>query len=102
MAAFAVSGISVAVVFRMAHGQRVERIDIEVGIVKDGIVEVVAGLSPGDRVVERGHSRLVDGELVAPRTHIGEDVEELAAPRTHIGEDLEELGDLAETRGSDA
>ena len=56
-----------AVVFRFGADDRVERRVIEVGVIRDGIVEVLSGVSPGDVVVLRGHSRLVDGDLVAPR-----------------------------------
>jgi membrane fusion protein (multidrug efflux system) len=64
------------VVFLLSDDHRVERREVEVGISRDGFVEVVAGLSPGDRIVARGQSRLVDGELVAPRTVDGEKLEE--------------------------
>ncbi len=65
------------VVFRLNDDQRVERREVEVGINRNGFIEVVAGLSRGDRIVERGQSRLVDGELVAPRTAEGEPLEEV-------------------------
>ena len=65
------------VVFRLNDDQRVERREVEVGIYRNGFIEVVAGLSRGDRIVERGQSRLVDGELVAPRTAEGEPLEEV-------------------------
>jgi membrane fusion protein (multidrug efflux system) len=60
------------VVFRLNDESRVERRAVEVGINRDGFVELVAGVSPGDRIVLRGQSRLADGELVAPRTREGE------------------------------
>ena len=56
-----------AVVFRFGAEDRVERRVIEVGVVQGGVVEVLSGVSPGDIVVLRGHSRLVDGDLVVPR-----------------------------------
>jgi len=65
------------VVFRFNDDHRVERKEVEVGINRNGLVEVVAGLSPGDRIVLRGQSRLADGELVAPRSAEGEDLEEV-------------------------
>jgi membrane fusion protein (multidrug efflux system) len=65
------------VVFRLNDESRVERRAVEVGINRDGFVELVAGLSPGDRIVLRGQSRLADGELVAPRTREGELLEVL-------------------------
>ena len=60
-----------AVVFRLAPESRVERRVIETGIHRDGLIEVVRGLEPGDRVVARGHASLVDGELVVPRNPDG-------------------------------
>ena len=56
-----------AVVFRFGRDNRVERRVIELGTIRGGIVEVRSGLSAGDVVVLRGHSRLVDGDLVVPR-----------------------------------
>jgi len=59
------------VVFRMAAGDRVERRVVHTGVYKDGRVEIVEGLSPGDRVVTRGHTELVDGSVVAVRNADG-------------------------------
>jgi membrane fusion protein (multidrug efflux system) len=56
-----------AVVFRIDGENRVERLTVELGMHRDGDVEVVRGLEPGDRVVTRGHAALVDGERVVPR-----------------------------------
>jgi membrane fusion protein (multidrug efflux system) len=64
-----------AVVFRLGEDNRVERRVVETGIHRDGAVEVVRGLSPGDRVVARGHATLVDGELVVPRDPDGRAVD---------------------------
>jgi membrane fusion protein (multidrug efflux system) len=64
------------VVFLLNADRRVERRDVELGVNRNGSVEVVTGLAPGDRIVERGQSRLVDGELVAPRSIEGERLEE--------------------------
>ena len=55
------------VVFRWVEGDRVERLVIETGVYRDGSIEVVRGLQPGDLIVSRGHSGLVDGERVVPR-----------------------------------
>lgn len=60
-----------AVVFRAGPDNRVERRLIEVGLHRDGMLEVVKGLAPGDLVVRRGQAALVDGELVAPRNADG-------------------------------
>ncbi|MEE9609352.1 MAG: efflux RND transporter periplasmic adaptor subunit [Myxococcota bacterium] len=56
-----------AVVFRIDSDNRVERLVIETGAYWNGSVEVKGGLATGDLVVSRGHSALVDGELVVPR-----------------------------------
>lgn len=64
-----------AVVFRLASGSRVERLLVETGVHRDGVVEVVRGLEPGDLVVSRGHATLVDGELVTPRHPDGSPVD---------------------------
>ncbi|MCH2169833.1 efflux RND transporter periplasmic adaptor subunit [Myxococcota bacterium] len=65
------------VVFRYGSDQRVNRVVIDIGNIRDGLVEVVEGLSVGEIVVERGHSRLVDGELVTARDTHGNLVEVL-------------------------
>ena len=56
------------VLFRMSGANEVERLAVETGVREDGLVEVVAGLVPGDRVVVRGQSQLVDGSVVDVRT----------------------------------
>lgn len=63
-----------AVVFRAQPDHRVERRVIEVGAHHDGMVEVVKGLAPGDLVVLRGQTGLVDGSLVSPRNVDGSEV----------------------------
>ena len=68
-----------AVVFRFGPDDRVERRIIELGVIRDGIVEVVSGLEPGDLVVARGHNRLVDGDLVTPRDPEGNPIRALRA-----------------------
>jgi membrane fusion protein (multidrug efflux system) len=55
------------VVFRLVAGSRVERRVVRTGAFKDGRVEIVEGLSPGDKIVTRGHTALVDGALVTVR-----------------------------------
>ncbi len=60
-----------AVVFRVLDGNRVERRLVTLGSMREGEVEIRSGLSPGDRVVSRGHSDLVDGSVVAPRNPDG-------------------------------
>jgi len=60
-----------AVLFRMADGARVERRVVELGVFRDGLVEVTGDLAAGDHVVARGHAQLVDGAVVSPRTADG-------------------------------
>jgi multidrug efflux pump subunit AcrA (membrane-fusion protein) len=45
---------------------------VTTGTMRDGWVEVVAGLAVGDVIVVRGHARLVDGSRVEVRTQSGE------------------------------
>ena len=65
-----------AVVFRLDNGtpnaeNRVERLIVETGLYRKGQVEVVKGLRAGDRIIQRGHASLVDGEVVIPRNADG-------------------------------
>ena len=55
------------VVFRFVAGNRVERRVVKTGVVKDGRVEIVEGVSSGDKIVTRGHTALVDGAAVTVR-----------------------------------
>jgi membrane fusion protein (multidrug efflux system) len=61
-----------AVAFRVGADLRVERLLIETGEHRDGLVEIVAGLAPGDRIVVRGHYALTNGAQVQPRTPDGQ------------------------------
>lgn len=56
-----------AVAFRMVGVDRVERRVLELGVFREGKVEVRSGLAVGDRLVVRGHSDLVDGSRVGAR-----------------------------------
>jgi membrane fusion protein (multidrug efflux system) len=60
-----------AVVFRVGPESRVQRLVIETGIVRDGMVEVRSGLAAGDRVASRGHTDLIDGSPIFPRNPDG-------------------------------
>jgi HlyD family secretion protein len=60
-------------VFVVTNGQKVERRRVETGGVRDGRVEIVAGLNPGERVVDRGAGFLQDGDKITV-------VRELAGP----------------------
>ena len=56
-----------AVVFRVVEANRVERVVVEIGIIRDGWVEIVRALRPGEVVIQRGHADLIDGSVVAAR-----------------------------------
>ncbi len=60
-------------VFVVTDDQRVERRRVETGSVREGRVEIVAGLNPRERVVERGAGFLQDGDRITV-------VSELAGP----------------------
>ena len=51
-----------------ANGNRAVRVDVEVGQRIPGFVEVVRGLSAGDRVITEGITSVRPGEAVVPRT----------------------------------
>jgi membrane fusion protein (multidrug efflux system) len=67
-----------AVIFRLNGPDRVERRLIETGVHDAGTVEVVRGLAPGDQVVTRGHTSLVDGAKVQVRNPDGSVASEAA------------------------
>jgi membrane fusion protein (multidrug efflux system) len=56
-----------AVLFRLGEGDFVERLVVETGTHRQGDIEVVSGIRPGDSVVIRGHAALVDGSRVSVR-----------------------------------
>lgn len=56
-----------SVVFRADEANRVQRIRIETGVHRNGLVEVVAGIDAGEVVVSRGQALLAGGEVVTPR-----------------------------------
>lgn len=59
-----------AVIFRVV-GNRVQRRVIEMGSIRDGFIEIVAGLEPDDAVVSRGHADLIDGSVIVARNPDG-------------------------------
>jgi len=67
------------VAFRLVGKDRVERRSLELGVIRDGRIEVRAGLAPGDRVVVRGQSDLVDGAAVSVRDVAGQPAADAAA-----------------------
>jgi len=60
-----------AIVFRLDGPDRVKRLVIETGAHDAGSLEVVRGLAPGDRVVTRGHTALINGARVQIRNTDG-------------------------------
>jgi len=71
-----------AVAFRLGADGRAERRVLELGVIRDGRVEVRSGLAAGDRVVVRGQNELVDGSPVSVRDVAGKPV---PAPTTAVG-----------------
>jgi membrane fusion protein (multidrug efflux system) len=59
------------VVFRVVSGNRVERMLVETGTIREGWVEISSGLQRDDRVITRGHSDLIDGSVIATRNPDG-------------------------------
>ena len=60
-----------SIAFRMQGPDRVERVIVTTGTIRDGHVEIVEGLSEGDIIVVRGHAKLIDGSHVDVRSHLG-------------------------------
>lgn len=60
-----------SVVFRVIAGNRVERRIVHTGVIREGWIEIRDGLAAGDAVVQRGHSDLTDGAVIAPRNPDG-------------------------------
>ncbi len=64
-----------AVIFRLDASERVQRIQVKTGVVRNGWVEIREGLRPTDTVVVRGQTRLDDGVAVAVRQKNGDPVQ---------------------------
>ena len=60
-----------AVVFRLVGERNVERINVNLGVYRSGLVEITDGLSPGDTVVIRGQAELINGSVVSLRNADG-------------------------------
>jgi RND family efflux transporter MFP subunit len=60
-----------AVVFRAAGGNRVERVVVETGVVRDERIEITQGLLATDWIVRRGQQDLVDGSVIDARNADG-------------------------------
>jgi RND family efflux transporter MFP subunit len=59
------------IAYRLADATHVERRALELGVIRDGRIEVRGGLEIGDHVVVRGASDLVDGSAVSVRDATG-------------------------------
>jgi membrane fusion protein (multidrug efflux system) len=67
------------VLFRLSGENEVQRVTVETGVRMDGLVEITSGVGPGDAVVVRGQTRLVDGSVVDVRTANGQKAVGVAA-----------------------
>ncbi len=66
-----------SVVFVVRDGNRAERRQVQLGVFRDGLAEVVDGVSVGDEVIVRGSSRLVDGSVIDLRQDDGRPIDVL-------------------------
>ena len=53
-------------VYKILDNNRIQKTEVLTGIRKDGNLQILEGLSPNDRVIKEGLSRLSDGMLVRP------------------------------------
>jgi membrane fusion protein (multidrug efflux system) len=60
-----------SVVFRLKGRDRVERIPVGLGVIREGWAEITQGLAAGDVVLTRGQSNLIDGSSVVVRNPDG-------------------------------
>jgi len=65
-----------SVLYRIVDGNRVQRLNVEIGVFADGWVEIRSGLGAGDQVVVRGQGNLLDGGMVSIRTRDGRPVDQ--------------------------
>jgi membrane fusion protein (multidrug efflux system) len=68
-----------SVVFVVRDGNRAERRQVQLGVFRDGLAEVMQGVAVGEQVIVRGSSRLVDGSVVDLRRADGAPIETLDA-----------------------
>jgi membrane fusion protein (multidrug efflux system) len=71
------------VAFRLVDERHVQRRVLELGVFREGLVEVRDGLAVGDVIVQRGQSDLVDGSVVTVRNADGSAVS--GAPGGQVG-----------------
>jgi membrane fusion protein (multidrug efflux system) len=69
-----------SVLFKLVEGPRVQRLGVQTGVFREGWVEVINGLRPGDRVVVRGQGELFEGSAVSVREHDGRPVDASSTP----------------------
>lgn len=89
-----------SVVFRLIADERVERVRIVTGAYHDGLVEVVEGLSPGDRVVVRGQTSLINGSVVSLRSRDGSPAPTSNIAKTGSADGVQQLGVRPPSTGS--
>ena len=53
-------------VYKILDNNKIQKTEVLTGIRKDGNLQILEGLSPNDRVIKEGLSRLSDGMLVRP------------------------------------
>jgi|TARA_B100001250_G_scaffold404683_1_gene421032 membrane fusion protein (multidrug efflux system) len=53
-------------VYKILDNNKIQKTEVVTGIRKDGNLQILEGLSPNDRVIKEGLSRLSDGMLVRP------------------------------------
>lgn len=75
-----------AVLFRLRAEDRVERLVVETGLHREGMVEIVDGVGAGDQIIARGQAWLTDGQRVTPRNPDGTLAGEALPPVAEEGE----------------
>ena len=64
-------GVDGSIVFRLNEDHSVERLVVKIGIHRDGQIELLDGIAPGDVVIVRGHTVLANGSRVSVRNEDG-------------------------------
>lgn len=59
------------VLYRVQGEDRAERLLVETGGHREGWVEIISGLEPGDWIIQRGHAGIDDGDLISLRDRDG-------------------------------
>src|SRR4030095_10731768 len=71
-----------SVVFVVRDGNRAERRKVQLGVIREGLAEVVEGVAVGEQVIVRGSSRLVDGAVVDLRRADGSAIQGIGTEAT--------------------